>query len=116
MAFAVVGSTSIVRCAVGAENEKISPAIAIGITLSGNTASTIFDCKPTPNFGECATWAALTAGSSTSCNPAVVPVWMSGVASIFWDLVLANGSDDMAMCAIGGAITIPYAGTTILIT
>lgn len=115
MALAVVNAAGIEECDAGSETDAIKAALATGITLDGNTASTILDCNPVPDFGDCIIWAILTAGSQTDCQPAVIPVWNVGVSAVFWELILANGDEDTAVCTIGGSISIPVAGTDIVI-
>tara|TARA_R110002095_G_scaffold195724_3_gene174423 strand:+ start:1874 stop:2224 length:351 start_codon:yes stop_codon:yes gene_type:complete len=115
MAFAVVDSAGIEKCDMGSETDNVTAFIPAGITLEGNTASSILDCRTDPDFGDCIIWAIITAGSETACNPAVLPLWSAGVSSVFWEMILANGDEDTGTCLMGGTITIPYAGTTIII-
>ncbi len=114
MALAVVmGGTE--RCTAGSEDDDITAFLGIGITLEGGVASTNLDCKPVPDFSDCAIWASITLGSQTDCIPAVLPLWSSGVSSVFWNLILANGNLDTGTCLIGGTILVQDPGTGIII-
>lgn len=117
MALAVVmgGTGSKERCSVGSEDDDITAFLGIGITLDGGVASTNLDCKPIPDFGDCAIWAILTGGSQTDCNPFVLPLWSAGVPSVFWNLITANGNLDTGTCVMGGTITVQDPGTTDII-
>lgn len=115
MAFAVVGSAGTEECDMGSEDDDVTASIPTGITLENNTASSIFDCNPMPDFGDCVIWTLITFGSETSCNPAVIPIWNSGVSAVFWDMILANGDEDTASCLLNGTISITDAGTSIVI-
>jgi len=117
MAIAVVmgGSGATERCSVGSEDDDITAVLGIGITLDGGVASTNLDCKPVPDFSDCAIWALITLGSQTDCIPAVLPTWSAGVPSVFWNAILANGNLDTGTCCIGGTIIVQEPGTTIII-
>lgn len=103
------------RCSVGSEDDDITAYLGIGITLEGGTASTNLDCRPDPDFSDCAIWAAITLGSQTDCIPAVSPQWNPGVSSVFWNLILANDNLDTGTCALGGTIIVQDPGTTSVI-
>lgn len=103
------------RCSAGSEDDDITAFLGIGITLEGGIASTNLDCRPVPDFSDCAIWAAITLGSQTDCIPAVSPLWSPGVSSVFWNLILANDNLDTGTCALGGTIIVQDPGTTSVI-
>lgn len=113
MAYAVINSDGSLKCIMGSQSEDTIANIASGIELENNTASTIFDAPKMPDFGKCIIWSTVTLGTSTDCIPAIVPLYIIGIIGVEWAGFPANCDDDMAMCIIGGVISIDDAGTEI---
>ena len=116
MANAVVDSDGSLRCSGGAESFDMAADTASDIEFEDNTVSTILDAPSDADFGDCYIWAAITLGSSTSCNPAIPPVFAIGVIGVEWSYIPANGDEDIAVCCIGGAVMVEDAGTEIEIS
>ena len=113
MANAVIDSDGSIDCIMGSESFDHEADEASDIELEYNTASTTMDMPDSPDFGDCIMWGIMTAGASTGCVPVIIPQWFAGVINVEWADTTAHGDDDMAICAIGGVITVDDAGTEI---
>ena len=113
MANAVIDSDGSIECIMGSESYDHEADEATDIELEDNVASTTSDVPSAPDFGDCIMWGIITSGASTSCDPAMIPEWLMGVMNVEWADTTANGDDDMAICSIGGLITVDDAGTEI---
>lgn len=113
MANAVIDSDGSIECSTGSESYDNEADEASDIELEDNVAGTIMDLPSSPDFGECIVWSVITAGTSTGCNPAIIPVWLAGISGVEWADNYANSDDDTGICALGGAITVDDAGTEI---
>lgn len=84
-------------------------------TAEKKPAANIMDYVPTVNivpFGTCNILTAAASGVPTPCVPATVAPWAPGSPTVLVRGMPALNNTSICNCAVGGAITISFAGTT----
>lgn len=70
----MIDSDGSISCEMGSEAYNHEADEANDIDLEDNIVSTSLDVPKSPDFGDCIMWSIYTLGSSTNCNPAVIPI------------------------------------------